>query len=55
MIRSVGFEQTTAALKTVKQCRNDIAKVLHDEDDRLVVVVGPCSVHDVNAAKEYGE
>jgi 3-deoxy-7-phosphoheptulonate synthase len=29
--------------------------VLHGADDRLVVVVGPCSIHDVNAAMDYAE
>ena len=29
--------------------------MLDGEDDRLLVVVGPCSVHDVEAAREYAE
>jgi 3-deoxy-7-phosphoheptulonate synthase len=33
--------------------RAEIASVLNREDDRLLVVVGPCSVHDVDAALEY--
>jgi 3-deoxy-7-phosphoheptulonate synthase len=33
--------------------RADVKRVLDREDDRLLVVVGPCSVHDVDAAKEY--
>jgi 3-deoxy-7-phosphoheptulonate synthase len=33
--------------------RKDIAAVLHGKDDRLVVVVGPCSIHDTQAAEEY--
>lgn len=44
----------SAAIATVKQCRGEIAQVLHGVDDRLVVIVGPCSVHDVKAAMEYG-
>ena len=28
-------------------------KILHGEDDRLLVVVGPCSIHDPDAAREY--
>jgi 3-deoxy-7-phosphoheptulonate synthase len=38
---------------TVTRGRNEIASVLHGEDDRLVVVVGPCSIHDPKAALEY--
>ncbi|MBS2024007.1 MAG: 3-deoxy-7-phosphoheptulonate synthase AroG [Deltaproteobacteria bacterium] len=33
--------------------RQAIHRVLHGMDDRLVVVIGPCSIHDVDAAKEY--
>jgi 3-deoxy-D-arabino-heptulosonate 7-phosphate (DAHP) synthase len=29
--------------------------ILLGEDDRVLVIVGPCSIHDVAAAKEYGE
>ena len=30
-------------------------KVLHGADDRLVVIVGPCSIHDKKAALEYAK
>ncbi len=33
--------------------RDEIARILDHEDDRLLVVVGPCSVHDVEAARDY--
>jgi len=33
--------------------REAIHRILHDEDDRLVVIVGPCSIHDPDAAREY--
>jgi 3-deoxy-7-phosphoheptulonate synthase len=33
--------------------REDIAAILDGADDRLLAVVGPCSVHDVDAAREY--
>lgn len=33
--------------------RKEIDAVLHGEDDRLIIVVGPCSVHDTKAALEY--
>ena len=37
----------------VEQVRGEIADVLHGRDDRLVVVVGPCSIHDHAQAMEY--
>ena len=43
------------ASETVYQNREAIHKILHDEDDRLVVVVGPCSIHDPEAAREYAK
>ncbi len=44
---------TEKASETVWTTRDAIHRVLHGGDDRLVVVVGPCSIHDVVAAKEY--
>jgi 3-deoxy-7-phosphoheptulonate synthase len=40
--------------KAVEQARVDICSVLDRADDRLLVVVGPCSVHDPEAALHYG-
>jgi 3-deoxy-7-phosphoheptulonate synthase len=42
-----------AVLKTVLQSRQAISNVLHGSDDRLVVVVGPCSIHDHGQAMAY--
>jgi 3-deoxy-7-phosphoheptulonate synthase len=42
-----------AASTTVAESREALTRVLRGEDDRLVVVVGPCSIHDVTAAREY--
>jgi 3-deoxy-7-phosphoheptulonate synthase len=39
--------------EVVLRGRSEIAAVLDGADDRLVVVVGPCSVHDVEAGEEY--
>ncbi len=39
---------------TVARGRQDVARILRGEDDRLVVVVGPCSIHDTDAGLEYG-
>ena len=44
-----------AAAQRIAQARQDIAKVLHGKSDRLVVVVGPCSIHDTEAAVEYAQ
>lgn len=41
------------ALETVDQARGVIRDILHGADRRWLVVVGPCSVHDVDAALEY--
>ncbi|MEP5765191.1 MAG: 3-deoxy-7-phosphoheptulonate synthase [Halieaceae bacterium] len=42
-----------AAAATVNAGRQAIHRVLSGEDDRLVAVVGPCSIHDPKAAREY--
>jgi 3-deoxy-7-phosphoheptulonate synthase len=44
---------TERASTTVAEGRHAIAAALRGDDDRLVVVVGPCSIHDVDAAREY--
>jgi 3-deoxy-7-phosphoheptulonate synthase len=46
---------TNAASKTVFKARHAIHNILHDRDDRLVVIVGPCSIHDPKAAIEYAQ
>ena len=42
-----------AAASTVREARERIKAILRGDDQRLLVIVGPCSVHDVEAAKEY--
>jgi 3-deoxy-7-phosphoheptulonate synthase len=42
-----------AVLATVERGRAAICEVLHGRDDRLIVVVGPCSIHDHGQAMEY--
>lgn len=39
----------------VASTRREIAAIVSGEDDRLLVVVGPCSIHDPEAAVEYAE
>ncbi|MEY4306701.1 MAG: hypothetical protein RJA95_69 [Verrucomicrobiota bacterium] len=41
------------ATEVVTTARKDAAKVISGQDDRLMVIVGPCSVHDTKAALEY--
>ena len=41
------------AAEVVATARRDAAKVISGQDDRLMVIVGPCSVHDTQAALEY--
>jgi 3-deoxy-7-phosphoheptulonate synthase len=42
-----------AASTTVSRGRDAVARILNGRDDRLVVVVGPCSIHDPVAALDY--
>jgi 3-deoxy-7-phosphoheptulonate synthase len=44
---------TAAATQTVLKARTEIQRVLRGEDDRLIVIVGPCSIHDPAAAFDY--
>jgi 3-deoxy-7-phosphoheptulonate synthase len=41
------------AAHTVSRAREAIGRILNREDDRILVVVGPCSIHDPKAAREY--
>ncbi|MCP1437661.1 3-deoxy-7-phosphoheptulonate synthase [Erwinia persicina] len=47
------FPATETAVKTVADTRQAIHRILQKNDDRLLVVIGPCSIHDTEAAKEY--
>ena len=44
-----------AAAITVSRGREEVARILRGEDDRLVVIVGPCSIHDPGAAVDYAQ
>ena len=44
-----------SAIKTVIDCRSEIINILNGDDKRLMLIVGPCSIHDVDAAIEYAE
>jgi 3-deoxy-7-phosphoheptulonate synthase len=47
------FPVSENAARTTYETRQAIHRILHGADDRLLVVMGPCSIHDVKAAKEY--
>lgn len=46
---------TEAAVASVQQGRQVIRDILDRKDPRLFVVIGPCSIHDVDAAKDYAQ
>eukprot|EP01059_Diplonema_ambulator_P020376 TRINITY_DN34142_c0_g1_i1.p1 TRINITY_DN34142_c0_g1~~TRINITY_DN34142_c0_g1_i1.p1 ORF type:complete len:375 (+),score=115.96 TRINITY_DN34142_c0_g1_i1:101-1225(+) len=46
---------TPHASETVVRGRVDVTNVIRGHDDRLIVVVGPCSIHDIEAGKEYAQ
>ncbi|MHB0844535.1 3-deoxy-7-phosphoheptulonate synthase [Stutzerimonas nitrititolerans] len=46
---------TASALQTVSHGRQVVRDILDGKDHRLFIVVGPCSIHDLKAAREYAE
>lgn len=44
---------SSAVASHVTGARRRIEKILNGEDRRLLVIVGPCSIHDLDAAMEY--
>ena len=46
---------TQSAAALVSETRDRIRNILYNEDRRLLVIVGPCSIHDVAAAQDYGQ
>jgi len=49
------FPITEQAAQTVYDTRQKIHNILSGRDDRLLVVIGPCSIHDPEAARDYAE
>ncbi len=43
----------TAVEQLITQTRKSIHQIMHSKDDRLLVVIGPCSIHDPAAALDY--
>lgn len=37
----------------ILEARDEVSRIVQGQDDRLLVVVGPCSIHDPDAALEY--
>ncbi len=48
-----GIPRSEAASQTVIRGRQSVKNILERKDKRLLVVVGPCSIHDTEAAKDY--
>lgn len=49
------FPCTEAASATVFRAREEIHRIMHRGDSRLLVIVGPCSIHDYDAAIDYAQ
>lgn len=47
------FPASEKAAQTTFAARAAIHRILHGQDDRLLVIIGPCSIHDTQAAMEY--
>jgi 3-deoxy-7-phosphoheptulonate synthase len=47
------FACSEAASELIYESRRSMHRILHGMDDRLIVVIGPCSIHDTKAALEY--
>ncbi|RKO82531.1 3-deoxy-7-phosphoheptulonate synthase [Pectobacterium parmentieri] len=47
------FPLNDAEQHDIAQARSTIADIIHGRDDRLLIVCGPCSIHDTDAALEY--
>jgi len=49
------FPLTAGASEVTYEARQDIHRILHGADNRLLVIIGPCSIHDPNAALDYAQ
>ena len=49
------YPRSTVAAKTVEEARKTAQAILDGEDDRLLLITGPCSVHDEKSALDYAE
>ena len=49
------YPASDIAVKTVRNTRKTAHNIIHGQDDRLLVIIGPCSIHDPKAAIEYAQ
>ncbi len=49
------YPLTENVIKTIAAGQQTIKRILAGEDNRILVVVGPCSIHDIKSAKEYAQ
>ena len=47
------FPRSDEAASTVEEARRTIKDILHGDDDRVMIITGPCSIHDEEAALDY--
>lgn len=47
------LKESAATTQNILETRAAIHNILHDRDDRLLVIIGPCSIHDTEAGLEY--
>ncbi len=47
------LKESAASTQNILKTRAEIHRILHQADDRLLVIVGPCSIHDTKAGLEY--
>ena len=47
------FQWSDTVADLIYQSRNGMHRILHGMDDRLIVIIGPCSIHDTKAAMDY--
>ncbi|MBI9062387.1 MAG: 3-deoxy-7-phosphoheptulonate synthase [Marinilabiliaceae bacterium] len=49
------YPLTEKIIHTIHTGQNTVKNILHGDDKRILVIVGPCSIHDIKAAKEYAQ
>jgi 3-deoxy-7-phosphoheptulonate synthase len=47
------FPLSDKSKHVIAEAREEIRRIMHLNDDRMIVIVGPCSIHDVGAALDY--
>ena len=53
LAQQIPLDDETASF--IIQSRKDIEAIINGKDDRLLVIIGPCSIHDTTAAVDYAE